>query len=141
MTVLDLGNNIAPTLMLAAASRTSTTLSAAVDVTDVTWGAIIISLGDMHATETVTFQVQHSDASGGTYAAAKKLGTTTDADTSAFTNSSDNTLHIIRVDCRNLDGFVKVNATHSGSNAQIYAVNFIAMPNYTGDATAPAVSV
>jgi len=141
MTVLDIGNNIAPSIMFSPASRTATANSTAIDTGGVSWGVIVISIGNLHATETVTFQVQSSTTSGGTYTAAKKLGTSTDADTAALANADDDTIVVIAVNCRNLDEFVRVSATHSGSNAQVYGVNFIAMPDYTGDAQDPTFDV
>ena len=144
MTVLDLGNNVVINQQFNPAAPTATANATAVDVDGYAYAIIIIQLGDMHASETVTFSVQHSETNGGTYTTCDKLGSdagSADASTAALTNANDTTQVLIAVDLNHTKSFVRVRAVHSGSNAQTYGVTMVLMPSYTGDADTPSFSI
>tara|TARA_R110002020_G_scaffold425054_2_gene634461 strand:+ start:5607 stop:6041 length:435 start_codon:yes stop_codon:yes gene_type:complete len=144
MTVIDLGNNVVVNQQFNPASTTATANATAVDVDGYAYAIICIQLGDLHATETVTFSVQSAATNGGTYTTCDKLGSdagSADASTAALSNAADNTQLMISVNLNHTQSFLRVRAVHSGSNAQIYGVNMVLMPTYTGDADTPSFSI
>ena len=141
MTVLDLGNNVVVNQQFVPASRTASANATGVDTSGYAYALVIFNLGALDSSHTVTFGLESSITVSGTYTALSKLGTSDDADTSALLDTSDDSTVIVAVDLNNTQDFVRVAATHSGSNAMIYAVTIVLMPNYTGDATAPDFNV
>lgn len=136
MTAIDLGNNIKSSVVLAPASRTAAANGTGVDTKDETWGVFVISQGAMHATETITYKIQDS-ADNSAWADVNGL----DGAAASFTGAAnaDDTIYLMRVECNRLRRYLRVVATPSGSNAQVFGVTWVSIPAYTGDAATPNV--
>jgi hypothetical protein len=136
MAVLDLGNAVAVVPMHSPASFSADRDGNSVDTVNFAYALIVINLGDIFAGETVTFHIEHSETSGGTYTACQKLNSSDDATTVPFRDLQDNTVQIIRIDLNNTKRFIRARANHSASNAHLYGVTMVLMP-YQTDATSP----
>lgn len=150
MTVLDLGNNIAVTRqitpqVLSASSSDAT----AVDLSGVTWAIVAISCGAKAGTTSAyTFKIEES-SDNATFTTAKKLVdgevSTTDAEiaVTATPGATDDRTYLVALDARRLKRYVRVACDLSGGGSDNFPVScdIITMPDYTGDADTPDVSV
>lgn len=146
MTVLDIGNNISVVQSLPPLTRTGSAAAfdgAAVDTKGATWAVAIFLNGNMDGSATLTYQVEESDASGGTYTVCDKVGSDAGAADAivAATTYADDTHVVIAVNCNNNKQFLRLVSTNSNTSAQDNAGVVILMPNYTGDADAPSFDV
>lgn len=133
MPVFDLGNSVAVVPMHNPATYSTDRTGASVDTVGFAYGFILIHAGNIISPETVTFTIEHSETSGGTYTACKKLGTTDDA-ALAVRNALDDSCIIVRIDLNNTKRFIRANANHSASAGHTYAVSMVLLP-YNTDAT------
>jgi len=131
MTLLDVGNCVVVSPLHSPASFSADRDGNAVDTTKYAYAFIVINLGDIYSGETVTFHIEQSLTSGGTYTACKKLGTTDDATTQAFAHADDNTMHIIAIDLNNTQAYIRARCNHSASNAHLYSASLVLMPYLT----------
>lgn len=132
MTLLDVGNCVVVSpLHDPAAYNVAGRDGYTVDVTKYAYAFVVIHLGNLHGTETVHFQLQQAETSGGTFRAAKKLGTQANAQTSEFGNANDDECKIIAVDLNNTQRFLKLRANHSSSIIHEYSACIVLMPYIT----------
>jgi len=150
MTVLDLGNNVAVTSqivpqVLSASSSDAT----AVDMKGVTWAIVHINCGTKAGTTSVyTFKVEES-SDNVTFATAKKLVdgevSTTDAEIviTATAAATDDRTYLVALDATRIERYVRIACDLSGGGSDNFPVScsIITMPDYTGDADAPDMTV
>tara|TARA_A100000172_G_scaffold17068_1_gene9356 strand:- start:5526 stop:5978 length:453 start_codon:yes stop_codon:yes gene_type:complete len=150
MTVLDLGNNIAVTRqitpqVLSASSGDAT----AVDLAGETYAIVVIDCGAKAGTTSAyTFKVEEA-SDNATFTTAKKLVdgevSTTDAEiaVTATAGATDDRQYLIAMDARRLKRYVRIACDLSGGGSDNFPVScsIITMPNYTGDAGTPDLTV
>ena len=147
MATFDIGNSVAVVPMHNPATYSADRTGASVDTTNFAYALIVIHAGNIISPETVTFTIEHSETSGGTYTACKILGTTDDASL-AVRNALDDSCIIVRIDLNNTKRFIRANANHSASAGHTYSVSMVLLPyntdattSDTGAASAPSVSI
>ena len=130
MTLLDVGNCVVVSPLHSPDEFTGTRDGNSVDTAYYAYALIIISVGDMFSSGTVTCTIQESSTSGGTYTACKKLGTESNA-AKEFTNSDDGVVFTIAVDLNNTQRFLRAKCTHSSGAAHVYGITMVLMPYLT----------
>ena len=150
MTVLDLGNNVAVSTQIAAQTLAASASDAtAVDLKGATWAIVHISAGTKAGTTTAyTFKVEES-SDNATFTTAKKFVdgevSTTDAEIAitAAPGATDARTYLVAMDVRRLERYVRIACDASGGGTDNFpcSASIITMPDYTGDADAPDMSV
>jgi hypothetical protein len=143
MTLMDLGNNVAISSQILPGTYTADQAGVAVDTAPYAEAIVIANIGTMtHASNVLSLTVMECDTSGGTYTAAKKLGTTDDAVIIAATTANDEATYVARVDLNNTKRFIKVPSVETGDSGDgDYAVTIVFLPYNTANADAPTISV
>lgn len=150
MTVLDLGNNVAVTSQITPQVLSASASDAtAVDLKGATWAIVHINCGTKAGTTSVyTFKVEES-SDNATFTTAKKFVdgevSTTDAEivVTATPGATDARTYLVAMDVRRLERYVRIACDLSGGGSDNFPVScsIITMPDYTGDADAPDMSV
>lgn len=150
MTVLDLGNNVAVTSQIPAQTLAASSSDAtAVDMAGVTWAIVYIDAGTKAGTTTAyTFKVEEA-SDNATFTTAKKFVdgevSTTDAEiaVTATPGATDARTYLVAVDARRVKRYIRIACDASGGGTDNFPVacSIITMPDYTGDAGAPDMSV
>jgi hypothetical protein len=147
MPVFDLGNSVAVVPMHNPATYSADRTGASVDTVNFAYAFIVLHAGNIISPENVTFTIEHSETSGGTYEACKLLNSTDDA-VVRMTNGQDDTCLIVRIDLNNTKRFIRANANHSASAGHTYAASMVLLPYMTdastadtGAASAPTISI
>ena len=150
MTVLDLGNNVAVTTQIPAQTLAASASDAtAVDLSGVTWAVVHISAGTKAGTTSVyTFKVEESSDNSAFTTALKYVDgevSAIDAEivVTAVPGATDARTYLVRMDARRLKRYVRIACDLSGGGSDNFpcSASIITMPDYTGDADAPEMSV
>ena len=150
MTVLDLGNNVAVSTQIVAQAITASSSDAtAVDMSTCTWAIVHISAGTKAGTTTIyTFKVEEA-SDNATFTTAKKWVdgevSTTDAEIviTATPGATDARSYLVAIDARHVKRYVRIACDASGGGTDSFPVScdIVTMPDNTGDADAPDMSV
>jgi hypothetical protein len=150
MTVLDLGNNVAVSTQIPAQALTASASDAtAVDMNGATWAVVHISAGTKAGTTSVyTFKVEDSADNSTDWTTVKKFVdgevSTTDAEivVTATPGATDARTYLVAMDARRLRRYVRIACDITGgSDSFPCSASIVTMPDFTGDADAPDMSV
>ena len=150
MTVLDLGNNLGVTSQIPAQTLAASSSDAtAADLAGVTWAIVYIDAGTKAGTTSAyTFKVEEA-SDNATFTTAKKFVdgeiSSDDAEIviTATPGATDARTYLVAIDARRVKRYVRIACDLSGGGSDNFptACSIITMPDYTGDADAPDMSV